>query len=98
MPFEEEVGGLRESHAPDAVSDLIRLDLARESVRKLTDKTNQLSADIAQLERDLAASQISLADYERTKGDLEKAIASGRKALAIYEMHERRLTKIFATT
>ena len=98
MSFDDEVRGISESHAPAAGSDEVRVELARESVKKLGEKIQQLTANVAQLEADFAASTISLGDYEKTRRDLDKAISIAKRNLAMYEMHEKRISKLFSNT
>lgn len=96
MSFDSEVSGLSETHAPAAISDAVQLDLARESVSKLGEKIENLKADVAKLGEELAASTISLSKYEITKKELDTALTRARKSLAVYEMQERRLSKIIS--
>ena len=98
MSFDDELRGLSYSHAPAPSSDVIRLDLARESVRRLGSKIGQLTADVARLEADLSASTVSLGEYEKTRKELEKAITDARRNLSMYEMYERKLSEIISNT
>ncbi len=65
---------------------------------KLGKRIEHLTANVSQLEADLAASKVSFVDYETTKTNLDKALSSARKSLAMYKMHEKRMSQIFLST